>query len=135
MLEELSQIGHCLNAEATETTRFLNKLANERKGTTLEELGTRDCGYIGAIEPDEAEVLGAPTGTTNIVAWTIEDPFDDEEPRTTTVRALDQDQTAHVLDRTMSVAIDRLVDYGETHGFETGSPAARIVSLRKNETT
>ena len=133
MLEELSQIGHALDADATETMRFLDKLVSEQKGTTLQELGTRDCGYIGPITPDEAKDLGAPTGTTNIVAWTIDDPFDDEEPRTTTVRALDDEQTAHVLDHVMSVAIDRLVDHGETHGFDARSPAAHLIALHKNE--
>lgn len=135
MFHELATTGRRIDTHGRTTPDLIDAVLSSNACVSLYELGNRDSGFIAPVSVVEIERYKLPGDTTAVVVWTLFDVLDDEAASETVVMALTTGQQAEVLDNAMSVAVDALVRHADKHGIDPGHPAARIVAIRKRETT
>ena len=135
MFHELATTGRRIDTHGRTTPDLIDAVLSSNACVSLHELGNRDSGFIAPVSVVEIERYELPGDTTAVVVWTLFDVLDDEAASETVVMALATGQQAEVLDNAMSVAVDALVRHADKHGIDPGHPAARIVAIRKRETT
>lgn len=135
MFHELATTGRRIDTHGRTTPDLIDAVLSSNACVALHELGNRDRGFIAPVSAIEIERYELPGDTTAVVIWTLFDVLDDEAACWPVVMALTTGQQAEVLDNVMSVAVDALVRHADKHGIDPGHPAARIVAIRKRETT
>lgn len=135
MFHELATTGRRIDTHDRTTPDLIDAVLSSNACVSLHELGNRDRGFIAPVSAIEIERYELPGDTTAVVVWTLFDVLDDEAASETVVMTLTAGQQAEVLDNVMSVAVDALVRHADKHGIDPGHPAARIVAIRKRETT
>ena len=135
MFHELATTGRRIDTHGRTTPDLIDAVLSSNACVSLHELGNRDRGFIAPVSAIEIERYELPGDTTAVVVWTLFDVLDDEAASETVVMTLTAGQQAEVLDNVMSVAVDALVRHAGKHGIDPGHPAARIVAIRKRETT